>query len=90
MNTRIRLKSHSVKGRIKMKLMYNGLIVINSRTGRQYENSCDLCVNLKRNYDIDNKATINCSLYPAMENNIRCIQYVARKQTTQAKFAESD
>ena len=74
----------------KMKLMYNGLIVMTDRTGRQYENSCDLCVNLKRTYDIDNKAAINCSLYPAMENNVRCINYIARKQTKQAKFAEGD
>lgn len=70
--------------------MYNGLIVITNRTGRQYENSCDLCVNLKRAYGIDNKAVIECSIYPAMENNVRCINYVAKKQKTQAKFAESD
>lgn len=73
-----------------MKLMYTGLIVINSRTGRQYDNSCDMCVNLKRAWGIDNKAVIKCSLYPAMENNVRCIQYVAKRQILQTQFIHND
>jgi len=67
-------------------MIYDKLIVITSRTGRQYKNTCDLCVNLKKAFNIDNNPHIVCSKYPAMDNNVRCIDYIAKKTRTQTKF----
>lgn len=69
-----------------MKIIYDGLIQTPTRKGRQYENSCDLCVNLKRTFNISNEMKVKCLLYPAMENGVRCIQYVGKRQTIQTQF----
>ena len=49
-----------------------------SRTGRQYENTCIGCVNMKHHTDIvDRTERHQCKEYPAMDNFVRCKDYVS-------------
>lgn len=56
-------------------MIYTKKIITTSRTGRQYENTCNGCIHLENNEDI----TDLCYKYPTMENMVRCIDYEATK-----------
>jgi hypothetical protein len=46
-----------------------GKIIKTSRFGPQYENKCNTCISLNKKG--------KCVKYSAMENNVRCIQYIS-------------
>ena len=55
-----------------------------SRTGRQYQNTCIGCTNIKNTSDIiDRTQAHQCKTYPAMDNFVRCKDYVSITINTQ-------
>jgi len=61
-------------------MIYNtpGEIIRVSRTGRQYENTCIGCKQLHNTSDIiDRTEKHQCKEYPAMDNFVRCKDYIS-------------
>lgn len=62
-------------------VLYKFKTIKTSRTGRQYENTCENCEYLSiehvPGYSIDGRDNFvcRCAKYPAMENMVRCIEY---------------
>ena len=56
-----------------------------SRTGRQYENTCYGCIKLKQYIldIVDRTEKHQCKIYPAMDNFVRCKDYVSITINTQ-------